>query len=90
MLMIGKPAPQFKEQAVIDGGEFKEISLSDYTGKWVVLFFILSISLLFVQPKSPSLEIYFPIFKKKVLKSLASAWTRFTRTKGGSKRILGT
>ena len=39
MAMIGQPAPQFTAQAVIDGGEFKEISLTDYKGKWVVLFF---------------------------------------------------
>ena len=39
MAMIGQPAPQFTAQAVIDGGEFKDISLSDYKGKWVVLFF---------------------------------------------------
>ena len=39
MIMIGQPAPQFKEQAAIDGGEFKEISLNSYKGQWVVLFF---------------------------------------------------
>ena len=39
MLMVGQPAPQFKEQALIDGGEFREISLSSFKGKWVVLFF---------------------------------------------------
>ncbi|XP_028968623.1 peroxiredoxin-1-like [Galendromus occidentalis] len=32
------PAPQFKATAVIDG-EFKTIALSDYVGKYVVLFF---------------------------------------------------
>ena len=37
--MIGRPAPQFKAQAVVDGGDFKEIALEDYKGKWVVLFF---------------------------------------------------
>jgi alkyl hydroperoxide reductase subunit AhpC len=35
---ISKPAPDFKGQAVIDG-HFKEIQLSDYKGKYVVLFF---------------------------------------------------
>ncbi|CAL2033427.1 unnamed protein product [Caenorhabditis brenneri] len=35
---IGKPAPQFKTQAVVDG-EFVDVSLSDYKGKYVVLFF---------------------------------------------------
>lgn len=36
--MIGKPAPEFKTQAFVDG-EIKEVSLADYKGKWVVLFF---------------------------------------------------
>ncbi|XP_065573623.1 peroxiredoxin 2-like [Artemia franciscana] len=35
---IGKPAPQFKGMAVVNG-EFKEISLADYKGKYVVFFF---------------------------------------------------
>jgi peroxiredoxin (alkyl hydroperoxide reductase subunit C) len=39
MPMIGQPAPLFTTTAVIDGGEFKTISLADYKGKWVVLFF---------------------------------------------------
>lgn len=39
MPMIGQPAPQFTAQAVVDGGEVKTVSLSDYKGKWVVLFF---------------------------------------------------
>lgn len=39
MPMIGQPAPQFTAQAVVDGGDFKEVSLSDYKGKFVVLFF---------------------------------------------------
>lgn len=39
MPSIGQPAPQFTAQAVVDGGDFKEIKLSDYKGKYVVLFF---------------------------------------------------
>jgi peroxiredoxin (alkyl hydroperoxide reductase subunit C) len=39
MPMIGQPAPQFTAQAVVDGGNFKEIQLSSYRGKFVVLFF---------------------------------------------------
>ncbi|XP_076677823.1 peroxiredoxin 2 [Andrena cerasifolii] len=35
---IQKPAPVFQGTAVVNG-EFKEISLSDYKGKYVVLFF---------------------------------------------------
>ncbi|XP_013181316.1 PREDICTED: peroxiredoxin 1 isoform X3 [Papilio xuthus] len=37
-LQLTKPAPQFKTTAVVNG-EFKDISLSDYKGKYVVLFF---------------------------------------------------
>ncbi|MGZ3774956.1 MAG: peroxiredoxin [Pseudobdellovibrionaceae bacterium] len=39
MPMINQPAPQFVAQAVFDGGEIKDISLNDYKGRWVVLFF---------------------------------------------------
>ncbi|XP_066469900.1 peroxiredoxin-2 [Tiliqua scincoides] len=35
---IGKPAPDFHATAVVDGA-FKELKLSDYKGKYVVLFF---------------------------------------------------
>lgn len=35
---IGKPAPSFKTTALVDG-KFKEVSLSDYKGKYVILFF---------------------------------------------------
>ena len=36
--LVQKPAPEFKGQAVVGKG-FKEVKLSDYKGKWVVLFF---------------------------------------------------
>merc|ERR1712088_1221050 len=35
---IGKPAPEFDCQA-LSNGEFKNVKLSDYRGKYVVLFF---------------------------------------------------
>jgi alkyl hydroperoxide reductase subunit AhpC len=35
---VGEPAPNFSLDAVI-GREFKKVSLGDYRGKWVVLFF---------------------------------------------------
>merc|ERR1712243_116205 len=35
---LQKPAPLFKGLAVVDG-QFKEISLEDYKGKYVILFF---------------------------------------------------
>ena len=35
---VGKPAPDFEANALI-GGEFKNVKLSDYRGKWVALCF---------------------------------------------------
>ena len=37
-VLVGKKAPDFKADAVV-GGDFKEVKLSDYKGKYVVLFF---------------------------------------------------
>lgn len=39
MPMIGQPAPQFVAPAVVDGGDFKDINLADFKGKWVCLYF---------------------------------------------------
>lgn len=35
---LQKPAPQFTTTAVVNG-DFKEVSLSEFKGKYVVLFF---------------------------------------------------
>jgi alkyl hydroperoxide reductase subunit AhpC len=37
-MIVSNPAPQFAGPAVVDG-QFKDIKLSDYKGKWVVFFF---------------------------------------------------
>lgn len=37
-VLVGKKAPEFKADAVVNG-DFKTVSLSDYKGKYVVLFF---------------------------------------------------
>lgn len=38
MVRVGQKAPDFSAEAYIDG-KFKKVGLSDYKGKWVVLFF---------------------------------------------------
>lgn len=38
MARVGKQAPDFEASAFVDGG-FKNITLSNYKGKWVVLCF---------------------------------------------------
>ena len=55
MAMIGQPAPLFTTTAVVNGGEFKKVSLADYKGKWVVLFFY-PLDFTFVCPVPRSLE----------------------------------
>jgi alkyl hydroperoxide reductase subunit AhpC len=38
--LVGKPAPDFTMETVLgDGSDFSKVSLSDYRGKWLVLFF---------------------------------------------------
>jgi peroxiredoxin 2/4 len=39
MLMVGQKAPEFSLQAVVGKGDFQKVSLNQYKGKWVVLFF---------------------------------------------------
>ncbi len=38
-VLVQQPAPDFKAQAVLPDGSFKQVSLSDYKGKYVILFF---------------------------------------------------
>lgn len=38
-VLVAKPAPDFKSVAVFADNEMKELSLADYRGKYVVLFF---------------------------------------------------
>src|SRR4026207_1177944 len=37
--LVGKPAPKFKSAAIVKGAIKPDVSLDDYKGKWVVLFF---------------------------------------------------
>ena len=38
-VLVAKEAPDFKAQAVMPNGGFKEVSMSDFRGKYVLLFF---------------------------------------------------
>jgi len=35
---VGKPAPDFEVNALVNGG-YQKVKLSGHTGQWVVLFF---------------------------------------------------
>ncbi len=39
MPQVGQPAPVFEDLQAYQQGEYKQISLHDYKGKWLVLFF---------------------------------------------------
>eukprot|EP01098_Paradermamoeba_levis_P004388 TRINITY_DN1891_c0_g2_i1.p1 TRINITY_DN1891_c0_g2~~TRINITY_DN1891_c0_g2_i1.p1 ORF type:complete len:257 (-),score=84.57 TRINITY_DN1891_c0_g2_i1:269-1003(-) len=39
LVRVGKPAPAFEEVAVMEDKTFKKVKLSDYAGKYLVLFF---------------------------------------------------
>lgn len=38
-VLAGKQAPEFTAQAVMPDGSTQDVSLSDYSGKYVALFF---------------------------------------------------
>ena len=61
---VQHPAPEFKGQAVVDG-QFKEVSLSDFKGKWLVLFFY---PLDFTFVRNPTLHTYLYISCGRVVK----------------------
>jgi peroxiredoxin 2/4 len=39
MLTVGQSLPNYSGEALLPNGEFGKINISDYKGKWVVLFF---------------------------------------------------
>jgi alkyl hydroperoxide reductase subunit AhpC len=91
-IIIGKPAPDFETQAVMPDGQFKAVKLSDYKGKWVILFFY-PLAFTFVCPTEiTQYSDAFPQFKALNTEVLACsvdsqfanlAWTMQPRNKGG-------
>lgn len=49
-VLVGKAAPDFKADAVINGSEFSQISLSDYKSKKYVVLFFYPLDFTFVCP----------------------------------------
>lgn len=86
MPMIGQPAPQFKAPALV-GGDFKDINLADYKGKWVVLYFTLWTSPSFAPLRLLSFEIICPNSKRQVQKWWESLSILFIPIAVGSKMI---
>ncbi|MDD0853796.1 peroxiredoxin [Halobacteriovorax sp. GB3] len=93
--LVGKQAPEFKGNAVVNGA-IKEISLSDYNGKWKVLFFY-PLDFTFVCPTeitafSDKIEMFKNLNCEVIGCSVDSefshlAWTQQPRNKGGLGEI---
>lgn len=91
MLQVGQKAPEFKADAVV-GESFKSISLADYKGKWVVLFFY-PLDFTFVCPTEiTAFSDEYESFRKLGSEVLACsvdskfthlAWVKTARTEGG-------
>nr|XP_033772132.1 peroxiredoxin-1 [Geotrypetes seraphini] len=89
---IGKPAPDFQATAVMPDGQFKDIKLSDYRGKYVVFFFY-PMDFTFVCPTEiTSFSDRSAEFKKINCEIIAAsvdshfchlAWTNTARIEGG-------
>lgn len=95
MLQVGGKAPEFSQEAVING-DFKRVALSDYKGKWVVLFFY-PLDFTFVCPTeitafSDAMEEFKSINAEVIGCSVDSkfshlAWTQQPRNEGGLGNI---
>lgn len=95
MTLVAKPAPEFKGDAVV-GGDFKQISLADYKGKWLVMFFY-PLDFTFVCPTeitafSDRIADFKALNAEVVGCSIDSkfshlAWTQQSRDKGGLGEI---
>ena len=93
--LVGKQAPEFKGNAVVNG-DIKEISLSDFKGKWKVLFFY-PLDFTFVCPTeivafSDKIKMFKDMNCEVIGCSVDSefshlAWTQMPRNKGGLGEI---
>jgi len=90
-MIVTKPAPQFTATAIMGDNSFKEISLSDYKGKKVVLFFY-PLDFTFVCPTEIlAFDHRLPEFEKRNVQvigcSVDSKWSHYgwknTDTKNG-------
>ncbi len=94
-VLVGKYAPEFKAKAVFEN-EIKEISLSDYAGRYVVLFFY-PLDFTFVCPtEMHAFQEKHEDFKKRGIELLACsvdsefshlAWLNTPKDQGGIKGV---
>lgn len=94
--MVTRPAPDFKAQALMPDGSFKELSLSDYKGRYVLLYFY-PLDFTFVCPSEIiAFDKAIDEFKKRSVELIGCsvdshfshwAWTQTPREKGGVGKL---
>lgn len=95
-VLVGKKAPDFKATAVVNGSDFKEVKLSDFQGKYVVMFFY-PMDFTFVCPTElHAFQEKLETFKKHNCEVLGVsidsqfshlAWLNTPKTEGGIKGV---
>jgi len=95
-MLVTKPAPDFKAQAVMPDNSFKEVSLSDYRDKKVVLFFY-PLDFTFVWPSELiAFDKRIPEFEKRNVQVLGCSvdshfshlrWKEMSIDKGGIGKV---
>src|SRR4029079_2854654 len=94
-MFVGKPAPGFAAEAVVEG-QFQPLCLSDFAGKWLVLFFY-PLDFTFVCPTEIlAFADHIDEFRKRKTEVVGvsvdskfthSAWAQLDRKEGGIKGV---
>ncbi len=88
-LQVGQKAPDFAAQALLPDGSFKDVKLSDYKGKWVVLFFY-PLDFTFVCPTEiKSFNQHYEAFKKLGAEVLSASTDSVYSHKAWAEKELG-
>jgi len=88
-LQVGKIAPDFSAQALVSDGSFKEVKLSEFKGKWVVLFFY-PLDFTFVCPTEiQAFNKHYQEFKKLNIEIIGASTDSVYSHKAWSENALG-
>jgi peroxiredoxin (alkyl hydroperoxide reductase subunit C) len=96
-VLVGRQAPNFKAAAVVGGGDFKEIQLSDYRDKKYVVLFFYPLDFTFVCPTElHAFQEKYEDFKKRDIELIACsidskfshfAWLNTPKSQGGIEGV---
>ena len=86
MSLVTRKAPDFSIDAVVGDGDFKKVSLGDYKGKYVVLFFYPADFTFICPTEIQEFSRRYEEFRARQLRGArACRRTRSTRTRRGSR-----